>query len=50
MLIINKMDLDLEEKYKLGKKLGAGAFRVVYIAKDNTSEEEIIVKTKDNWT
>ena len=44
------MDLELGGKLKLGKKLGAGVFRKAYIAKNNTSEEEIAVKIKDNRT
>ena len=44
------MDLELGGKFKLGKKLGAGAFGEAYIAKNNTSGEEITVKIKDNRT
>ena len=40
------MDLELGWKYKLGKKLGAGAFWEVDIAKDNTLGKEITVKLK----
>ena len=44
------MDLELRGKFKLGKKLGAGAFGEAYIAKDNTSGEEIAVRVMDNRT
>ena len=44
------MDLELGRKFKLGKKLGAGAFGEAYIAKDDTSGEEITVKIKNNRT
>ena len=44
------MNLKLGGKFKLGKKLEAGAFGDAYIAKDNTSGEEITVKIKDNRT
>ena len=44
------MDLEFRGKYKSGKILVAGAFRQAYIAKDNTSGEEITVKIKDNRT
>ena len=45
-----KMDLKLGGKYKLGKKLGAGAFGDVFIAKDNSTEEDVAVKIEDNRT
>lgn len=45
-----KLDLQLGGKYKLGKKLGAGAFGEVYIAKDNITGEEVAVKVEDNRT
>lgn len=44
------MDLKLGGKYKIGKKLGAGAFGEVYIAKDNTTGEDVAVKIEDNRT
>ena len=34
----------------LGKRLGVGTFGEVYIAKDNTSGQEIAVKFEDNQT
>ena len=44
------MDLKLGEKYKIGKKLGAGAFGEVYIAKDTATGEDVAVKVEDNRT
>ena len=44
------MDLKLGGKYKIGKKLGAGAFGEVYIAKDTATGEDVAVKVEDNRT
>lgn len=44
------MDLKLGGKYKIGKKLGEGAFGQVFIAKDYNTEEEVAVKVEDNRT
>ena len=40
----------MEVNTLLGKKFGVGTFREVYIAKDNTSGQEIAVKFEDNQT
>jgi serine/threonine protein kinase len=45
-----KDKLKLGGKYKIGKKLGAGAFGEVYIAKDTSTGEEVAVKIEDNRT
>jgi serine/threonine protein kinase len=45
-----KPDLKLGGKYKLGKKLGEGAFGEVYIAKENSSGEEVAVKIEKTTT
>lgn len=45
-----KMDLNLGGKYKMGKKLGAGAFGEVFLAKDTATEELVAVKVEDNRT
>ena len=45
-----KSDLKLGGKYKIGKKLGAGAFGEVYLAKDSATGEEVAVKIEDNRT
>jgi casein kinase 1 len=44
------MDLKLGGKYKMGKKLGSGAFGDVYIAKDLNTDEEVAVKVESNRT
>jgi serine/threonine protein kinase len=45
-----KIDLKLGGKYKMGKKLGEGAFGQVFVAKDNNTGEEVAVKVEDNRT
>ena len=44
------MDLKLGGKFQIGKKLGAGAFGEVYIAKDTATGEDVAVKVEDNRT
>ena len=34
------MDLKLGGNYKIGKKLGAGEFKEVYLAKDSNTEKK----------
>ena len=43
-----KMDLKLGGKYRLGNKLNARVFGEVFIAKDNTTREDVTVKIDDN--
>jgi len=45
-----KDKLKLGGKYTIGKKLGAGAFGEVFIAKDNNTGEEVAVKVENNLT
>ena len=42
------MDLKLGENYKIGKKLGAGEFEEVYLARDSNTGKEVAVKIEDN--
>lgn len=42
--------MKLGGKYKLGKKLGEGAFGQVFVAKDNSTGDEVAVKVEDNRT
>ena len=44
------MDLKLGEKYKIGKKLGSGAYGEVFIAKDNATIKEVTIKVESNKT
>lgn len=44
------MDLKLGGKYKMGKKLGSGAFGDVYIAKDLANDQDVAVKVESNRT
>ena len=40
------MELKIGGKFKIGKKLGSGAFGEVFIAKDNATEEKVAFKVK----
>jgi serine/threonine protein kinase len=44
------MDLKLAGKYKMGKKLGSGAFGEVYSATEIVSGEEVAIKVESNRT
>jgi serine/threonine protein kinase len=44
------MDLKLNGKYKIGKKLGAGAFGEVFVAKETATGDEVAVKVESNKT
>ena len=44
------MDLKLGGKYKIGKKLGSGAFGEVFSAKETTTSEEVAIKVESNRT
>jgi serine/threonine protein kinase len=44
------MDLKLGGKYKIGKKLGSGAFGEVFSATELASGEEVAIKVESNRT
>ena len=44
------MDLKLGGKYKVGKKLGSGAFGDVYVAKEIATDDEVAIKVESNRT
>jgi serine/threonine protein kinase len=44
------MDLKLGGKYKIGKKLGSGAFGEVFSATEIASGEEVAIKVESNRT
>ena len=44
------MDLKLGGKYKMGKKLGSGAFGEVFMAKEIATGDEVAVKVESNRT
>lgn len=43
-----KAKLKLGGKYTIGRKLGAGAFGEVYVAKDNATNEEVAIKVENS--
>lgn len=47
---MDKRHLKLGGKYKIGKKLGAGAFGEVYMATDNKTGEEVALKIESSKT
>ncbi len=44
------MDLKLGGKYKVGKKLGSGAFGEVFLAKEVATDGEVAIKVESNRT
>lgn len=43
-----KAKLKLGGKYTIGRKLGAGAFGEVFVAKDNTTGEDVAIKLENS--